>query len=199
MMIRRDTMDSLGGFAAFANYLLEDGILGREVKRLGLEVRTSVEQIENINSTWSVRNFISRHLRWAIMRRHFNLANYAAEILSNPIALSLIYCLWRLDNVSLNIFLAAIAIKLLADLLTVIFMGDKLIWRYFYLVPAKDILMAVIWIIPFFKSTVNWRGNIFRVLKDTAIIPVKPAYYTISPSFIISGFKRKFTPVFYNR
>ena len=39
MMLRRETLERIGGFAALVNHLADDNVLGRLVQRLGLTVR----------------------------------------------------------------------------------------------------------------------------------------------------------------
>jgi len=36
-------------------------------------------------------------------------------------------------------------------------------WAFFWLVPVKDLLAAVIWALSFVGSSVEWRGQRYRV------------------------------------
>ena len=175
MLIRRDTLENLGGFQAFSRYLLEDGLLGRSVKKLGLAVVTSVDEVDNITTHWDIKQFWSRHLRWSTMRRRFNLPHYIAEILSNPILLALVNLVWQPNGVSLLLFLATIIIKVSMDMITAGLMHARDSHRYFFLIPLKDLMIAAVWLVPFFRTKVNWRGNNFKVLKDTIIVPIHAA------------------------
>jgi hypothetical protein len=39
-------------------------------------------------------------------------------------------------------------------------------WRYAWLVPVKDLLQAVIWLLAFLGNRIEWRGERMRVRRD---------------------------------
>jgi ceramide glucosyltransferase len=167
MLMRKETMNRLGGFAHFADYLLEDGLLGQEIRKLGYQTRTTFHAVNNVNNSWSMQNFASRHFRWAVMRRHLNLGHYGAEILSNPIGLSAGALLLSPSFGSLAITGTIWTGKVICDLMSAGIMGGDAGWRSALVLPVKDLIIAGIWPIPFFVNRVNWRGNILRVGKMT--------------------------------
>jgi ceramide glucosyltransferase len=38
-------------------------------------------------------------------------------------------------------------------------------WAFFWLVPVKDVLAAVVWALSFLGNSVEWRGRRYRVLR----------------------------------
>jgi hypothetical protein len=54
--------------------------------------------------------------------------------------------------------------------------GDNRIW-HFLLIPAKDLLIAGMWLVPLVDTSVTWRGNRFQIGKDTLL---RPAIATVS-------------------
>jgi ceramide glucosyltransferase len=175
MLMRRETIARMGGFERFADFLLEDGLIGREVRKMGLETATCMHAINNVNDTWSVRDFMARHFRWGLMRRHLNIVHYSGEIVSNPIVLSLIAI--AVDPSAATLALAAgfTALKVLLDLVAVQMVGGSISLSSLWLLPLKDILIAAVWWRPFFTNHVTWRGNRMRIGKMTRISPVQPS------------------------
>ena len=44
-------------------------------------------------------------------------------------------------------------------------LGDRKLWQILWLVPVRDALSFVIWIIGFFSDEITWRGLGYRVQK----------------------------------
>lgn len=175
MLIRRDTLARLGGFAAFRDYLLEDGLIGRAIHRMGLKIATTFESVDNINRSWRVDRFLARHLRWATMRRHLGLGHYFAELLSNPILFAMMFVFISPMPNRLALFGAVLATKTFLDLIAGTIFHARLPFSAYLLVPLKELLIAAVWLIPFFRGTVIWRGNRFRIGALTRVYPVSTA------------------------
>lgn len=169
MLIRRETLDAVGGFRAFAEYLLEDGLLGRAIAQRGMRIVTTCSPVENVNVTWSIDKFLSRHLRWATMRRRLHAGHYTAELLSNPTAIALVNLIVQRDPMSLALLTGVAAGRIVLDMITGLLMESESRWSHYLMVPLKDLVMAGVWLVPFFSNTVTWRGNEFRVLKYTRL------------------------------
>ncbi len=171
MCFHRVTLKTLGGFEAFANYLAEDYLLGDAIRKMGKQVVVSNRWIDSVNHTWGVRRFINRHFRWATMRRHVNLLHYSIEIFSNPVVLALLYYGWRSDRTA-GIFLIAVTIfKMLADIAAARLFKSDLRWYHYLYLPLKDIIIGGIWLAPFLKRQVVWRGNYFNINRNTCLTP----------------------------
>lgn len=172
MLLRRQTLESLGGFAAFRDFLLEDGLIGKAVQRMGQSIVTTFHPVDNINRSWGVGRFVARHLRWAMMRRHLNLGHYVAELLSNPILFALIYALLDPTPSRFDLFVSVLGAKILLDMIAGTLTGARLPLSAYLLVPVKELLIAALWPLPFFQRTVVWRGNKFRIGALTRVHPV---------------------------
>jgi ceramide glucosyltransferase len=169
MLFRKETVLNIGGFSCFKNFLAEDHLIGARIQELGLRVNLSYDFVDNINEKWSLGKFINRHLRWAKMRRHLNLAHYAAEIISNPISLAFLYGLCHPDSLGALIFAVVTVMKMSGDLAVARAMRSDLKPVQFLLIPLKDLTIGIIWAIPFFSRRISWRGNRFRITNQTAL------------------------------
>lgn len=185
MCFRREILEKIGGFRFFSDYLLEDGLLGRTIQKENLKLVITSDYVTNFNREWSVKHFLNRHLRWAVMRRQLNFGHYFAEVFSNPIFIAALYLVYKQTPEALALFGLVNLVKILSDFaLDRLFKTDMKLKQYL-LLPAKDLIIGVIWFLGLFRKTVNWRGNKFILAKDTKI---KTRYtgYRLRPAFVFN-------------
>lgn len=169
MLLRREHLEEIGGLAAFGHYLAEDYEMGRRIRELGFDTVIVSQPVDTINRDWQVAGFISRHLRWAQMRRWTNLLHYVAEPVSNPVLISLVYWLVQMDRWAFAIMLGTWTAKTSLDWLISRRLGSRQASTDYLLMPMKDLLLALVWVVPFFHNTVNWRGNQLRIMAGTQL------------------------------
>ena len=114
---------------------------------------------------WTLERFVSRHLRWAQMRRCIAPGAFVGELLLNPVLwLSLAVAALGLDVRFIALAACGAAVKCAADAALI----KRLSGRaprplQLLLIPFKDLLNAGIWAVAFFRREVNWRGNRMRI------------------------------------
>ena len=114
---------------------------------------------------WTLERFVSRHLRWAQMRRCIAPGAFVGELLLNPVLwLSLAVAALGLDVRFIALAACGAAVKCAADAALI----KRLSGRaprplQLLLIPFKDLLIAGIWAVAFFRREVNWRGNRMRI------------------------------------
>jgi ceramide glucosyltransferase len=169
ILIRRDALDVIGGFNAFAGYLAEDFMMGKKVKEAGFRVMTSPVTIDNINEKIPPEKFINRHSRWSKMRFKIAPYHYFLEPLTNPVALGLL--LLPFFNGVFLYFILSLTIKIILDYL-ISGQTNRSHKLYFYLlIPLKDLLIFTIWFIPFFNSKIKWRNNVMLIKEESILQP----------------------------
>lgn len=174
MLLRREIITRLGGFETFADCLLEDGLIGRNIRELGYRTEISMHAVENVNHAYGVRDFTARHGRWALMRRHLNLAHFVMEIFSYPVLFALAAAIAAPSVLTATIASAIVLLKTAVDILTVRTVGGDISLASIPLLPAKDLLLSAVWARTFFTNRVSWRGNHFRIGAMTKITLVPP-------------------------
>jgi ceramide glucosyltransferase len=173
MLLRRTTLAAIGGFAFLSQFLAEDQVCGEEVVRAGQRVAVTPLCIDNVLGPVPVRAFLARHLRWAKIRRRMNPAAYAGEVLLNPVLLALAGALTLHNRESAALLAAALVVKSGLDALAEHAIGvPRPLLHYPALTFAKDLLVGVAWLVPFFSTTVSWRGNRLRVGPRTLLVPL---------------------------
>jgi ceramide glucosyltransferase len=173
MMLRRADLERIGGFDFLGRFLAEDQVCAEEIRDLGLEVRVGGRPVDQHIGRISVGQFADRHLRWARIRCHMEPLAYLFEPLTNPIIAATVLLL-VVPGVAAGTVLAT----------TLLFMGaaafsaERLVgirrkpWVYPPLEFLRAMLIGLLWAIPFFSSSVNWRGNRLRVGRRTLLRPV---------------------------
>lgn len=85
MMLRRSTLDRIGGLQALADRLADDQVLGRLVAALGLAVRLAVTVPATTVPETRLRDLVRHELRWARTIRALEPAAFAASVLQYPL------------------------------------------------------------------------------------------------------------------
>lgn len=173
MMFRREDLDVMGGFAFLGTHLAEDQVCGEEMAKRGRGVVVSGRLIDNVLGRKSVAQFLDRHLRWCRIRRRISLPGYVGEFFLNPAILAA--AAWGIvRTLPMGIlfgaaWLAAAAIAASAE-------RRAGIRRPLVVYPAlellREFLAAAVWFVPFFNSTVSWRGDRLKVGPRTRLIPM---------------------------
>ncbi len=175
MLLRRETVERIGGFEAFANYLLEDALLGQRIRALGLDTRTTIRPVHNVNANMSVTKFVGRHFRWGVGRFWLSPVSYLGEIFSNSVFVALVGVIISPTPFTIALAATVILTKTTLDLVLCRTFGGATTGLECSLLPIKDLMIAGIWFAPFFTRYVNWRGNIIKVGRLTKATLVRPS------------------------
>ncbi len=171
MLMRKRDFEAIGGFNAVKNVLAEDYLIGKLMHEMGKKVVLSSYIIKNVNEYWTLKRFLNRHTRWAKIRWKLGGIKYFTEPLVNPIFFaSIIPFIDNFSRNSLLILAGVIFLKILFDLYVNKIVNTS-IGLSIILIPLKDLITVAMWFVPLFSCTLTWRGNTYRIGKNTLIIP----------------------------
>lgn len=174
MLVSRDALTCAGGWAAVRDVLGEDYLLGQALRRTGYRVVLSPHVITTVNARWSLQSFVSRHLRWAQMRRWIAPLAYGLEPLLHPVPwLLLVGLLAAVREAGLPglpvvawgmLALTGVGLKMASDVLLMYRLRGSVprglapLW-----IPLKDVVALALWGLGWFLREVEWRGNRLRI------------------------------------
>jgi ceramide glucosyltransferase len=170
ILVRRKSLEAIGGYSALANCLADDYQIGNRVVKNGGKIALCPVVVDCWDSPMDWRAAWKHQSRWARTIRVCMPLPYFFSILSNA-------TLWPL----LWFIVALLATKTICAPLTAmafilirIALAQSLQRRFlqsgriapFWLVPVKDLLQTAIWAAAFTGNTVEWRGQKMRLLPN---------------------------------
>ena len=167
LAFRRADLDRIGGFASIANYLADDYQLGRKLHSLGLRNLISKVVVSTRLSAESWRAASKHQLRWARTIRLSRGGGYAGL----PVTFATLWAVLAAACGLWSVAAALLAIRFAMAMTCGWFvLGSADVWKYWYLIPVRDLWGVAIWAAGLFGDTVEWRGRRLRLDAEGRII-----------------------------
>lgn len=174
MTFRREALESIGGLEALADYLADDYQLGNKIHKAGWKLALDRQFVESMLKAETLSAIMSRQMRWSRTMRVSRPGGYLASGITLP-GLAIIAALSAGP-----LIMSAQAILLLYVLritVSTIFSRsltqDRLLPRWAWLLPIRDLLATATWLCSFLGNTVKWRGHHFRILGNGRLEIIK--------------------------
>jgi ceramide glucosyltransferase len=169
--LERQTLDEIGGFAAFADQLADDYEIGRAVRAKGYTLAIPAMGVGHTAAETSARDLFRHELRWSRTIRLVNPAGHLGSFVTHAFVFALMAALLLDFNVaSLALVAAALGARLFLKSRI-----DGLFGTYagpFWLLPLRDLLSFAVFVASLFGERVHWRGTQFAVEPSGAITQV---------------------------
>lgn len=160
--VRRQMLNQIGGFEAFADRLADDYAIGEAVRASGRKSALAPVLVAHGCAEASLAELMAHELRWARTVRGVDPAGFAGSIVTYPLPLALIGVLlteaapWALAILALALICRAWMIRQVEKVAE----PAPGAW---WLFPARDMLSLIVFVGSFFVRVVHWRGARFRV------------------------------------
>ncbi|MCI0663730.1 MAG: bacteriohopanetetrol glucosamine biosynthesis glycosyltransferase HpnI [Acidobacteria bacterium] len=166
IVMRRETLERIGGFRRLADYLSDDFMLGKLTSVEGYRVVLSDYIVEHITGPINMASYLHHQLRWGRSIRISRPWGYRGLILTYGTATSLMALpAWNFAGIAWLVFAVTIFCRFLPALSIGVYgLKDYAIARYLYLVPLQDMIRFCLWLVSFTGNEIEWRGSNFRVL-----------------------------------
>jgi ceramide glucosyltransferase len=177
MALHRETLRQIGGFPRFRDQLADDYGLGAAVRAAGYEVALAPYLVEDVLQEPDLGALLRHELRWARTIRSIAPLDYAASVVTYPLAFGLLAAfLSGFSAAGMAVFLAILGWRLIA-----VRMIDKSLaparpprWSELALVPVRDLLSFGLLIASFCGKTVAWRGQEYHLASDGSLTGGSP-------------------------
>ncbi len=168
ILVSRLALDAIGGIGALRDYLAEDYVLGRQVRRAGFRVVLSTDVLDTIEVSKPLRTVWLRHRRWGMMRKRLAGSLYGGELLASALPWFAMACMAP----SAQLRWAA-ALLLAARWGMEVFLtrpsGEPIPWRDALLLPVRDLGAAAVFWAGAVGRVVAWRGRVVEIGRETRI------------------------------
>jgi ceramide glucosyltransferase len=160
--LRRDVLQEIGGFEAFADRLADDYAIGAAVRAAGYRTVVAPVLVAHGCAEASLRELLAHEQRWARTIRGVDPAGFLGSGITHAFVLALFgFILLRGAPAALAVLVIATICRLwmLRQVAKVTAVANEPWWLF----PVRDILSFVVFVSSFFVSVVDWRGARYRV------------------------------------
>jgi ceramide glucosyltransferase len=161
---RRGPLAAIGGFEAVADYLADDYMLGSLISQRGLRVVLSPYIVENAGGERDLPGLFFRELRWTRTFRTMRPLSYFLSGITHGVPLSLLFLLSTgFSGLALIMTAAHLGLRGAGGLAVYSALGLPAPRGRLWLVPLRDGLSFVTWLLSFLGQSVRWNDRRLRV------------------------------------
>jgi len=165
LAFRRRDLSQIGGFKSLVDFLADDYELGKRIAALGLRVELSEALVETHLPAYDLVGFVAHQMRWARGVRDARLGGYIGLLSTFGLMWALVGLLAAQAALWSWIVLACV---LLLRILVALRIGrsllkDRQVLRQLWLLPLRDLISFMIWLVSFWGNKVVWRGERFEL------------------------------------
>jgi ceramide glucosyltransferase len=161
--MRIDVLKRIGSLKAYLDELADDYAIGKAVRAAGLEVVVPHWAVGHVCFERSFRSFWEHHMRSSRTIRSIDPIGYVGTIFMYPTILALIAAVTGAQH---PIALPGIAFASRALLNFSVERTFNLERQSLWLLALHDTISFAVFVCSFFRTAVEWRGQIYRVLRD---------------------------------
>jgi ceramide glucosyltransferase len=184
LALRKADLQRLGGYASFADHLMDDYQLAERVQKLGLKIHLSDYVVQSVLGNTRFSDQWARELRWARGIRITTPGKYPGLLLTYPIVLSqMLVALHPLKwyawgAVAISIILRAAIAWSIESIITprTSEARTRIGWNQatdLHLLGLREILSFAVWCAGLFGRTIIWRGQKFTLRRDGKLLLVQ--------------------------
>ena len=179
MAVRRSALEAIGGFRSLVEYLADDYQLGNQVHRAGWKLELSAYVVESVMKEESFGEVVVRQLRWCRTMRASRPGGYAGSGITQPFPQALLALI--VSGFTFPGLAAALLLYLVrggvATRYSRSYLGDRLLPRWLWLLPLRDMVAFTTWFLSFFGNVVSWRGCRFRIVSGGKMVDLEKMPY----------------------
>ncbi len=183
MALTRDTLARIGGFEALSPYVADDGVLGRKVRELGLNVRMADTVPATTVAEIGMLALLRHELRWARTIRAMEPYLFVLSLLQYPAFWAMLAALltggsgWSLILLALVLVLRAAGGRAIERALRA---APTPLW----LAPLRDTISVIVTAAAYMGSEVAWRGHVLNTSADRRLTRTETVLRTARPKLV---------------
>lgn len=164
--LRKQVLESIGGFAAIANHLADDYMLSSLTKKIGLKTVLSRHVVETTVDEPNLAALVRHELRWMRTIRAMQPLGYAFLFISFTLPLAVCGA-WISDGADLAMILlyGAIVARVMLHFVQRL-RAKRPLFSALWLLPVADLMTALMWVSGFAGREVDWGREKFSIEQD---------------------------------
>ena len=186
IVVRKDSIGKIGGFAGVRDYLSNDFVVGNFIYKAGYKVVLSGYVVDHVCSSKGFRPMWERQLRWAMGTRYSRPAGHFGSVLTFAVPFGILGLVagWMLGHPWLGAGL--FAASLLNRMVECWLIGwwaadDRMALRWVPLYPLRDLYGFVVWCASYMKQGMLWRDTNYRLLEGGKLVAVRADGSVLDP------------------
>jgi ceramide glucosyltransferase len=171
MLLRREALESVGGFAAVSDHLAEDHEIGELLIKAGWKVRLGAYTVDTMVDETSLSALFRHEVRWAHTVRAMRPMDHALSLVTCSLPLLLVLHVahpTRWGGILLGTYIVLRLILDLAVRARFTITRPAPLW----LVPMREVLCFAVWLYSNFSRAIIWRGQPYRLMRDGRLLPL---------------------------
>jgi ceramide glucosyltransferase len=173
--VRKDSLASIGGYAAIRQYLSNDFVVGNFIHKAGFQVVLSGRVVDHVSPPMTFPRMWERQLRWAMGTRYSRPAGHLGSVLTFAVPYGMLGLISAalLGHIELGIILfAASLVNRMAECWVIGWWAarDPLARAAVLLYPIRDLQGFVVWCASYLSKRSLWRDNRYVLLKGGRLV-----------------------------
>ena len=176
MATTKKHLAQIGGWEAIVNHHSEDFELGKRIALCGHQVVLMAKPVSMVFPKETFAEYFHRELRWSIALKSARPSGYWGLLFTHGLPWALVGAAVGLligsPQIAASYLLAYVSIRVAVTWLAGRWgLGDCELYKIMWLVPVRDTISFVVWVVGFFAEKIVWRGLEYR-LHEGQLIPI---------------------------
>jgi ceramide glucosyltransferase len=176
MATTKERLAEIGGWESMADHHSDDFELGNRIARRGHRVEIMGEAVSVVFPRETIQELFGQELRWAIGLRNVRPVAYAGMIFTHGLPWAVLAAIvaatagWT--GLAIAYLIAYFVLRIsVAWVAGVWGLRDQTIISKLWLLPVRDAITSIVWLVGLLSDRIRWRGSEFRV-KNGLLTPV---------------------------
>jgi ceramide glucosyltransferase len=176
MATTKERLADIGGWESMADHHSDDFELGNRIARQGYRVEIMRDAVYVVFPKETIQQAFAQELRWAIGLRNVRPVAYVGMIFTHGLPWAVLAAVvasiagWA--GIAIFYLAAYLVLRISVAWVAGIWgLRDQTVIRKLWLLPLRDAMTAVVWIVGLLSDRIKWRGSEFRV-KNGLLRPV---------------------------
>jgi ceramide glucosyltransferase len=186
VVVRKDSIAKIGGFAGVREYLSNDFVIGNFIYKAGYRVVLSGYVVDHVCAAKAFRPMWERQLRWAMGTRYSRPAGHFGSGLTFAVPFGILGLAAGLllghPWLGIGLFAASLLNRMVECWLIGWWAaGDRMARRWALLYPLRDLYGFAVWCASYKKQRCLWRDTNYRLLKGGKLVAMRADGSVLDP------------------